>query len=80
MTNIVNCTDVGHKILKILTAHRRDVDTVNKYVTQLRFLNKTRSVQCIRFRVIRVEASSICFLLSIISNLILVHRIDSGDA
>ena len=30
---IANCTDVGLKILKILTAHRRDVDTDNVYVT-----------------------------------------------
>ena len=42
-------------------------------------LNKTRSDKCIRFGVIRVESSFICFRLRIIFNLILVHRIDYGD-
>ena len=35
MMNIVKFTDVRLKILKILITHRRDVDTVNEYVTQL---------------------------------------------
>ena len=32
---IVNCTDVRLKILKILTANRRNGDSANKYLTQL---------------------------------------------
>ena len=35
ITTIVNCTQVRLEILKILTSHIRDVDTVNRYVTQL---------------------------------------------
>ena len=35
ITNILNCTDVQIKGLKILTAHRRDVDISNKYVMQI---------------------------------------------
>ena len=38
---IVNCTDVRRKRFKTLTNNRRDVDTVNKYVMQLQYLNKT---------------------------------------
>ena len=37
MTIIANCTYVRLKRLKILTAHRRDVDPVNQYGTQLRY-------------------------------------------
>ena len=37
MTAIVNFTYVRLKILKLLTANRRDVDTVNGYVTQLQY-------------------------------------------
>ena len=35
MTTIVNCTDVQLKILRTMAAHRRDVDTVNQYLTKL---------------------------------------------
>ena len=35
MTTMANSTYVGLKILKILTAHRIDVETVNEYVMQL---------------------------------------------
>ena len=38
------------KTLNIFTTHRRDVDTVNKYVTKPQpCLNKTRSFQCRKF-------------------------------
>ena len=37
MKTMVNCTYVRLKILKILTAHRRDIDIVNKYVMQLQY-------------------------------------------
>ena len=37
MRTIVNFTWVQQNILKIITSHRRDVDTVNKYVTQLQY-------------------------------------------
>ena len=77
-TTIGNCTDVWLKMLKILTTHRRDVDTVNQYVKQLKILNKTRSVQCIRFRFVRVESSPICFRLWVLFNLSLVHIIESS--
>ena len=35
MITIVSCTDIQIKILKILTTHRRYVDIVNEYVTQI---------------------------------------------
>ena len=38
VTTIVNCTYVQLKIVKILTSHRRDDDTVNGYVTQLQYV------------------------------------------
>ena len=37
MTTVVICTDVRLKIVKILTAHRRDVNTFNEFVTQLKY-------------------------------------------
>ena len=41
MTTIVNCTDAQIKILKILTPHKVDVDTVNEYATRIQFLRPT---------------------------------------
>ena len=37
MTSIGNCTYKRLKILRVLTAHRRDVDKLNMYVTQLKY-------------------------------------------
>ena len=37
MRTIGNCSDIRLKILKILTTHKRDVDTVNKYVAHLQY-------------------------------------------
>ena len=37
MANIVNCADVGIKRLKVLTTHRKYVDKINEYVTQLQY-------------------------------------------
>ena len=37
---IVNCTDVRLEGLKIVTAHRRDVDTINEYVAQLQYFEQ----------------------------------------
>ena len=55
MTNIVNDTDVRLKILKILTTQRRDVDTVNGYVTQLHLKKNAQSIQCKSFKEFIVE-------------------------
>ena len=37
MTATLSCTDVRLKIFRILIAHKRDLDTVNDYVTQIQY-------------------------------------------
>ena len=60
MTNIINFTYVWLKRLKILTAHIQDVDTINDYVTQIKyFLIRSDPFNAGSFRVVRVEARSI---------------------
>ena len=42
MITMVYCTDVRFKRLGILTDHRREVDTFNKYLTYLQIFKEDR--------------------------------------
>ena len=59
MTTIVNSIDVRLNILRVLTAHRIYVDTVNNYVMQLQFLRRHDQFNVGTFRLVRAEARSI---------------------
>ena len=62
--DIVNCADVQMKVLKVLTAKRRDYGIDDNYVTQLNIFKWTRPVKCYYHKVKRNTELNTCGILA----------------